>query len=157
MKGKLSDLTVFLSDFSLQQFRKLHELTGNSEWCFPAKNKDGHVCTKSLTKQIGDRQSRFRLGRDGQPRQPMKNRRNDDTLVLAGGKNGGWTPHDLRRTGATMMQSLGVEMHIIDRCQNHVLEGSKVRRHYLHHTYSDDMRAAWQKLGKRLAAILRKK
>ena len=34
-------------------------------------------------------------------RKPLKNRRNDDTLVLSKGENGEWTPHDLRRTAAT--------------------------------------------------------
>ena len=59
-------------------------------------------------------------------RTPLKRRRSDAPLVLAGGKNGAWTPHDLRRTGATMMQALGISLELIDRCQNHVLAGSKV-------------------------------
>lgn len=53
-----------------------------------------------------------------------------------------------------MMQSLGVALEIIDRCQNHVLAGSKVRRHYLHHDYADEKREAWQLLGDRLSLIL---
>jgi len=87
-------------------------------------------------------------------RQPLKNRRNDDGLVLDGGKSGEWTPHDLRRTAATMMQALGVSMDVIDRCQNHVLPGSKVRRHYMHHDYADEKREAWRKLGQSLDSIL---
>lgn len=154
VKGNLSDLTVYLSDFALDHFRQLHRLTGHTEWCFPAKNKEGHVCVKSISKQIGDRQSMFKKGKDGNPRKPMKNRRHDNTLVLGGGKNSAWTPHDLRRTGATMMQSLGVALDIIDRCQNHVLAGSKVRRHYLHHDYADEKRDAWGNLGTRLSLIL---
>jgi integrase len=152
--GNQSDLTVYLSQFALRQFRQLHAVTGDSDWCFPAKNKDGHVCVKSMSKQIGDRQAMFKKGRDGNPRQPMKNRRHDNTLVLSAGKNGEWTPHDLRRTGATLMQSLGVSLEIIDRCQNHVLPGSKVRRHYLHHDYATEKREAWRLLGDRLSLIL---
>nr|WP_315240653.1 integrase arm-type DNA-binding domain-containing protein [uncultured Albidiferax sp.] len=154
VKGNLDDLTVFLSDFALQQFRRLHKETGHSAWCFPARNKDGHVCVKSMSKQVGDRQSMFKKGKDGEPRQPMKNRRHDNSLVLTDGKSGAWTPHDLRRTGATLMQSLGVSLEIIDRCQNHVLPGSKVRRHYLHHDYADEKREAWGMLGKRISLIL---
>jgi integrase len=153
-KGNQSDLMVYLSPFSHEQFRRLREVTGDSEWCFPAKHKDGHVCVKSMTKQIGDRQAMFKKGRDGNARQPMKNRRNDNSLVLGGGENDEWTPHDLRRTGATMMQSLGVSLEIIDRCQNHVLPGSKVRRHYLHHDYAAEKREAWSLLGDRLSLIL---
>lgn len=154
VKGNLDKLDVFLSSFALDQFRQLHEVTGDSEWCFPATNKEGHVCLKSMSKQVGDRQSMFKKGRDGTPRKPMKNRKHDNTFVLGGGKNGAWTPHDLRRTGATLMQSLGVSLEIIDRCQNHVLPGSKIRRHYLHHDYATEKREAWRLLGDRLALIL---
>jgi integrase len=152
--GNQSDLTVYLSQLALDQFRQLHEVTGDSEWCFPAKNKDGHVCVKSMSKQVGDRQAMFKKGRDGNPRQPMKNRRHDNSLMLGEGKNGEWTPHDLRRTGATMMQSLGVSLEIIDRCQNHVLPGSKTRRHYLHHDYAEEKREAWRQLGERLSLLV---
>ncbi len=154
VKGNSGDFYVYLSNFALLQFKKLHDLTGHSVWCFPAKSKGGHVCVKSVSKQVGDRQSMFKKGKDGGPRQPMKHRRHDDTLVLGCGKNGAWTPHDLRRTGATLMQSLGVSLETIDRCQNHVLPGSKVRRHYLHHDYADEKRDAWNKLGDRLSLIL---
>lgn len=150
---------VYLSDFALRQFKALHELTGGSEWCFPARaigrQREGalpaetHVCVKSISKQVGDRQTRFKQ-RSG----PMKHRRNDDSLVLADGEKGEWTPHDLRRTAATMMQELGVLPDIIDRCQNHVLAGSKVRRHYMHHDYAKEKREAWQLLGERIKAIL---
>ena len=87
-------------------------------------------------------------------RQPLSHRRNDDSMVLSDGVNGEWTPHDLRRTAATMLQALGVSPDVIDRCQNHVLPGSKVRRHYLHHDYADEKRAAWQMLGERIDDIL---
>lgn len=62
---------------------------------------------------------------------------------------------DLRRTGATVMQQLGVGLDIIGRCQNHVLPCSKVRRHYMHHDYLDEKRAAWELLGQRLSIILK--
>jgi integrase len=154
VKGNVGDLTVYLSAFALDQFRQLHARTGHSDWCFPARHKAGHVCVKSISKQIGDRQARFKKGKDGNPRQPMKNRRHDDTLVLAEGKNAEWTPHDLRRTGSTLMQSLGVSFDTIDRCLNHVLPGSKVRRPYFHHEYAQETREAWRLLGERLSLIL---
>ncbi|WP_143133526.1 tyrosine-type recombinase/integrase [Pseudoduganella namucuonensis] len=112
------------------------------------------IDVKSFTKQIRDRQGMFRRTKDGTPRAPMKNRVYDDTLVLAGGASGPWTSHDLRRTGATMMQRLGVQIEVIDRCQNHVLGGSKVRRHYLHHDYADEKREAWRLSGEHLLMLL---
>jgi integrase len=143
-----ADWMVFLSPFALRQFKALKKLTGESVFCFPAKHGLTYVCDKSVSKQIGDRQTRFKQ------RKPLKNRRNDNSLVLSGGKNGEWTPHDLRRTGATMMQKLGVPLDIIDRCQNHVLAGSRVRRHYLHHDYAKEKRGAWERLGAELDQVL---
>jgi len=142
------DWQVFLSDFALRQFMALHELTGKTDWCFPATQQEVHVFIKSVSKQVGDRQTRFKN------RKPLAHRRNDDSLVLAEGKTGEWTPHDLRRTAATMMQALRVSPDVIDRCQNHVLPGSKVRRHYLHHDYADEKREAWRLLGTRIDTIL---
>lgn len=119
-----------------------------SEWRFPARHQKGHINVKTVSKQVGDRQMQFKN------RKPLKNRRNDDTLVLSRGENGEWTPHDLRRTAATMLQALGVSLDVIDRCQNHVMPGSKIRRHYMHHDYADEKRDAWCKLGARIDAIL---
>ena len=153
VKDNLADLTVYLSDFALAQFKLLHERTGHTAWCFPSRLKDGPVEGKAISKQLGDRQSMFKKDKDGGPRKPMKNRKHDNTLVLAAGKNGSWSAHDLRRTGATMMQAMGVQLDTIDRCQNHVIKGSKVRRSYLHHDYADEKRAAWLLLGARLEAI----
>lgn len=146
------DHIVFLSDFAHRQFAALHELTGESKWLFPARNRIGeesHVCLKSVSKQIGDRQARFK-----KRAKPLSRRCHDDTLVLANGRNGEWTPHDMRRTGATMMQQLRIPMDIIDRCQNHVLAGSKVRRHYLHYDYRTEKTDAWRQLGQELDRLL---
>jgi len=149
LKGKEQDQTVFLSGFALEQFKKLHEITGQSKYCFPARNKEGHVCTKSMSKQICDRQEQF-----SNKKMPLKNRVSNNILVLSNGKNGNWTIHDTRRTGATLMQALGVHPDVIDRCQSHIINENKVRRHYLHYDYSAEKREAWDKLGKYLATLL---
>jgi len=149
-----TDWQVYLSPFVCRQFKALKELTGETPFCFPARVVPGevvkqHVCVKSVSKQVGDRQMQFK-----HRAAPLKNRRHDDSLVLAGGVNGEWTPHDLRRTAATLMQALGVLPDIIDRCQNHVLAGGRVRRHYMHHDYAAEKREAWNRLSVRLDAIL---
>jgi len=148
-RSKKQDHYVCLSPFALRQFKTLHELSGETAWCFSARHLDEtHVCVSSVSKQIGDRQEQV------MERKPLKNRKHNNTLVLAEGKNGNWTPHDLRRTGTTMMQSLGVSLEVIDRCQNHVVQGSKVRRHYFHYDYDKETAEAWERLGKRLEEIL---
>jgi integrase len=154
VKDNLADLTVYLSPFAVDAFRKLKAVTGHTDWCFPGRGTESHMDVKSITKQLGDRQCMFKKAKDGTARKPMKNRRHDNTLVLGAGKTGAWTPHDLRRTGATLMQRLGVSLEMIDRCQNHVLPGSKVRRHYLHHDYAAEKRFAWTILGSHLTDIL---
>jgi integrase len=145
---------VYLSPFALRQFKALHALSGDTAFCFPARAPTGevpadHVCVKSVSKQIGDRQTQFKK-RAG----PLTHRRHDNSLTLSEGRAGAWTPHDLRRTGATMMQQLGVSLDLIDRCQNHVMAGSRVRRAYLHHDYAVEKRDAWERLGERLDSLL---
>ena len=145
-KGKKQAQNVYLSNFTLKQFELLQKLTGETKWLFPATNNEKHVCIKSASKQIGDRQAKFK-----KHAQKMQHRVESNSLVLGDIE---WTPHDLRRTGATMMQELKITLDVIDRCQNHVLAGSKVRRHYLQYEYADEKQGAWIKLGVRLQAIL---
>ena len=149
-RGKKCDQLVYLSDFTLDQFKQLHKLTGDSEWAFPARNKEGHICIKTVSKQVGDRQVKFK----NRPRK-LKNRPDNNSLVVGDIE---WTPHDLRRTGATMMQQLKingikVSREVVNLCQNHVI-GTKVDRVYLLDDYADEKRAAWEKLGDRIELIL---
>lgn len=133
---------VSLSDFAIGHFKALRKLTGHSEWVFPARHKDGHVCPKSLAKQIADRQR----GNNA----PMARRSPlTDALMLPGGK---WTPHDLRRTGATLMAALGVRPDVIERCLNHT-EQNKIQRIYQRHSYEAEQREAWRLLGERLELL----
>lgn len=143
-------LTVFLSPFAKMQFERLYEKTGKGAWCFPAKQTEGHVSESTVGKQIGDRQVMF------MNRKALKARRNDNTLVLANGRNGNWTAHDLRRTGATLMETIGIEDKVIDLCQNHVIHtgSTKIRRHYLHSDHSSQMLEAWKALGSALETAL---
>jgi integrase len=149
-RGKKQDHLIFLSDFAMQQFKTLFNLTGSSKWCFPSKDGSKYLDVKTVTKQIADRQAMFST------KSPDKNLCHcyDNTLVLSNGNNGKWTPHDLRRTGATGMQSLGIGLDIIDRCQNHIIKGSRVRRHYLQYDYSAEKKEAWKKWGERIEKIL---
>jgi len=144
-RGRKCDQLVYLSDFTLDQFKQLHALTGDSEWAFPARYKEGHVCEKTVSKQVGDRQVKFKSRT-----RKLQCRVENNSLVVGDEE---WTPHDLRRTGATLMQKLKVSREVVNLCQNHVI-GSKVDRVYLLDDYADEKREAWNKLGDRLEAIL---
>lgn len=137
--GKLH--TVLLSEFSIRHFRELHKVSGNTKWCYPAENKDdSHVCVKSISKQVHDRQRTV----------PMKNRSKAAAVLLLSG--GAWTPHDLRRTGATMMGTLGVRPDVIEKCLNHV-EQNRLVRVYQRQELKKEQQDAWKLLGERLDAL----
>lgn len=53
-----------------------------------------------------------------------------------------------------MMQRFGVHLDVIDRCQNHVLEGSRVRRSYFHYEYANEKREAWAVPGRQIEKAL---
>jgi integrase len=143
--GSKCDQLVYLSDFTLDQFKQLHILSGDSEWAFPARYKEGHVCEKTVSKQVGDRQVKFKSRT-----RKLKCRVENNSLVVGDEE---WTPHDLRRTGATLMQKLKISRDVINLCQNHVI-GTIVDRVYLLDDYADEKRDAWINLGNRIEAIL---
>lgn len=135
---------VHLSDFAMRHFERLQEMKTSSKWCFPNRSGSDHVCVKTITKQIGDRQ---RGDAD-----PMSRRSaSTSALALIGGK---WTPHDLRRTGATMMTALGVLPEVAEKCLNHT-EESRVKRTYQRHNYNTQKKEAWDLLGERLELLTR--
>lgn len=143
---------IFLSDFTLVQLNRLKKLTGHTPYLFPARRGDkGHLNEKAITKQITDRQVRF-----SKAQKPLKNRKQDNTLVLNGGEAGKWISHDLRRTGSTMMQLLGIERSIINLCQNHLIaDAGSSDEHYLLYKYGPQMRDAWAKWGSELEGLAR--
>lgn len=71
--------------------------------------------------------------------------------MLSGGK---WTPHDLRRTAATLMTALGVLPEVAEKCLNHT-EESRVKRTYQRYSYESEKREAWRLLGERLDLLTR--
>lgn len=149
-RGIKQDLLVFLSPFALRQFRELYNITGSSEYIFPNRFGTDHIYEKAITRQISDRQLMFKDVTN------TSSRHYSNQLVLANGKNGNWIMHDLRRTGATLMQMLKVEERVVDRCQNHVVYESKnkIRRHYQLYDFADEKKEAWLKLGSYIENIL---
>jgi len=148
-KKDKNDHVIFLSDFALKQLSELKANAISEKWVFPSRNDpQNHIDLKTVSKQIGDRQFQFKN------RSALPNRTNDNSLVLGDGKAGEWTPHDLRRTGATMMQAMGVKLDTIDRCLNHVLMGSSVRFHYMQYQYEPEVQEAWLRWGERIEQIL---
>ena len=135
---------VWLSDFALRQFERLRDITGATAWVFPNVKLNGPVCSKTVTKQVADRQ---------RTDAPMSGRTKQiDALQLAGGH---WRPHDLRRTGASAMAELGALPDVIEKCLNHT-EENKMKRIYQRATYEGPMRDAWRLWGERLDLLQNK-
>ena len=134
--------TVNLSSFARRHFEELRSIHHWSDWVMPSTKKKGHhVCLKSISKQVKDRQTDIPLSRRSKA---------VDALILSGGT---WTPHDLRRTASTVMRSLGTSSDVIERCLNHT-EQNKLVKVYQQADLSDEMRTAWLRLGERLDEVL---
>lgn len=131
---------VYLSGFALKQFHRLAELRYSERWLFPNSKDDHHVCEKSITRQINGRQNESIYSHRS---------KNNQALVLPGGK---WTPHDLRRSGATLMGRLGIHSDVIEKCLNHT-EENKLKRVYQHQTLEEEQAEAWKVLGERLEIL----
>ncbi|MBK6357142.1 MAG: site-specific integrase [Betaproteobacteria bacterium] len=151
--------TIYLSNFAQTQFQLLADLAKAAQkkrikkkadappvpWVYPNRSGENAVCLKTITKQIGDRQ---RVGKA-----PMSRRAKveiAESLILPRGK---WTPHDLRRTGATLMVASGILPEVAERCLNHT-EQDRVKRTYQRHSYEVEMKAAWKHLGNKLDQIV---
>lgn len=135
--------TIFLSEFAARHFEELRTLTGWSAWCYPStRTTDTHICLRSISKQIKDRQRDTALSN--------RSLRGLGALTLPGGN---WTAHDLRRTGATMLGELGILSEVIEKCLNHV-EANKLKRTYQRHELKAERREAWRRLGAHLDALL---
>lgn len=130
---------VHLSTFAHDQFKRLQAFS-SSEWVLPSRNGQSHLDTKTLTKQIHDRQREA----------PLKGRSKASSSLLLPG--GAWTPHDLRRTAATLMQYIGVAPHVIEKCLNHT-EPEKLKKTYQRSEYLAERSSAFQLLGTRLALL----
>ena len=132
---------IYLSRFALEQFNILRSLTTSTVWLLPNRNDTSHINDKTVTKQTTSRQTDS----------PLQARSKDNlALILIGGK---WTPHDLRRTGATIMGNLGVASDVIDKCLNHT-EENKLKRVYQRQKLEAEQAQAWKLLGERLELLV---
>ena len=136
---------VWLSDFALRQLERLHAITGATEWMFPNAKLNGAIDPKTVTKQVADRQRKAGGQLGGRTKLI-------DALALTGGQ---WRPHDLRRTGASEMATLGALPDVIEKCLNHT-EENKMKRIYQRAQYEGPMRDAWKLWGDRLDLLSNK-
>lgn len=145
---------IHISDFALPFVENMLADSEGSDWIMPSRVvKDGqpetHVGLKSITKAVGDRQLKF-FQREAHAKRTVANA---NALVLVADAEEAWSPHDLRRSAASIMASLGVPPHVIDKCLNHK-EQNRVRRTYQVHDYWPECCEAWRLLGDRLHLLM---
>ena len=136
---------VYLTDAALEL---IGDTTGKS-FVFPTPHQtkeqpiDSHALPvavrRNLEWPLTDKKGKPLYGKDGKP--ATENRLDVDKF----------TPHDLRRTAATYMASMGYMDEIIDAVLNHVKKG--IIRTYNRHGYDREKQQALEAWGRKLAAI----
>jgi len=109
---------VHLSPLALKLLKELKSYAGNSEFVLPTMQTtlkgDVPIAERSLTKAAERAQITV-----GIPK---------------------WVPHDLRRTAASQLAELGVLPHVVEKIQNHTMQG--VMAVYNRYDYAKECKAA---------------
>lgn len=137
---------IILSPWAAWHMGKLFEISGASPWLMPDPRKPlAHTHARLLINAVAERQ------RDHYERKVERlSPRYVNALTLGNEK---WTPHDLRRTAATVMGELGTPSDVIDRCLNHI-EVNKVKRTYQRQVMAEPQAEAWRALGEFLQGMM---
>lgn len=115
---------VTLSTFSLEILHRLQTGADGGEWVFPSPTRRGrHI--ENIHKAAQEVRSRSGVA---------------------------FVPHDLRRTAASMMTSIGVPRLVVGKILNHVESGAT--RTYDRHSYDAEKRQALEAWAHRLRDIL---
>lgn len=124
-KNQLSH-RVPISNMALDILNELKKLSGESDYVLPSpigdKSVDGHSITRAV----------------------VRNRKDFDIEHF--------TPHDLRRTAASHMTSIGIPRLVVSKILNHAEHG--VTAVYDRHSYDNEKRIALEKWEKKLLSII---
>lgn len=142
------EITIALSRYSLGLLRELQTLTGHTAWLYPGVSNSEEDEPKPVNRKQATNHARDRQRPIGE--KPIKGRTVETRSLVVGSEP--WTPHDLRRSGATLMQRMGIPTEISERCLNHS-EGNKIKQTYHRHDYDSEMKRAWFLLSEALSVI----
>jgi integrase len=137
------------------------------EWTIPkgrSKNKKAHVVPltdlavwtlQEIAKDSGSRVG-FLFPSDDSKRKPFSNfSRSKDKIDKELPHLRPWTPHDLRRTGATWLNDNGCMPHVVEALLNHSIKG--IAQTYNRATYTDDIRVILDKWSNYLIELRKQK
>jgi len=118
---------VPLSKLALKILQQVKKESGDSKWLFPAPNSDKHITPESIDHAIR---------RSGDAFKNIKH----------------FTPHDLRRTAASSMTSIGISRLVVSKLLNHV--ENSVTAIYDRHSYDKEKKRAMEIWGTKLKSII---
>jgi integrase len=124
-KNKLAH-RIPLSSQALAILERIKALAGDSPWLFPSRIPGRHVIQTSVDHAL---------------------RKN---LAVLGVES--FTPHDLRRTAASLMTGMGISRLVVSKILNHVERS--ITAVYDRHGYDAEKRTALDAWGRRLESIL---
>ena len=117
---------VPLSPLALMLLKQIRELSGDSDYLFPSPRGNKPIRDDAVSKAV--RRDETALGVDH------------------------FTPHDLRRTAASQMASVGISRLVISKILNHVENG--VTAIYDRHSYDKEKRQALNAWARQLETIV---
>ncbi|MBF0341253.1 MAG: tyrosine-type recombinase/integrase [Magnetococcales bacterium] len=117
---------VPLSAQALAVLKSVKAVCGDSPWLFPSRTTGKHVAPTSVDHAVRKNLESFGIGQ--------------------------FTPHDLRRTAASLMTGMGISRLVVSKILNHVESG--VTAVYDRHSYDAEKRMALDAWGKRLESII---
>ncbi|MGL4318212.1 MAG: tyrosine-type recombinase/integrase [Pseudomonas sp.] len=136
-------ITVSLSTHSIRLLEELRTLTGHTRWLYPGQDESKPINRKAAINHARDRQR-------PEGEKPLQGRTVETRSLVIGDE--AWKTHDLRRSGSTLMQRLGIPTEVSEKCLNHV-EDNKVKRLYHLYEYDREMKRAWYLLSEALSVI----
>lgn len=138
VKTKVEHL-VHLSPFAVDCFKSLPRFEGNP-YVLTGREGFTHLNVQTICKAVRDRQ---------RTKQLSGKTTNTTGLILT---NGEWTPHDCRRTSASLLQGLGFRGEVIKGCLNQK-PGDRITETYQRHELMEERKDAFTKLGELLSKI----
>ena len=117
---------VPLSSFAIETLNELKIISGDSKWLFPSPRNGQHIAETSVDHAVRENAEHFEVDH--------------------------FTPHDLRRTAASMMTASGIQRLTVAKVLNHVESG--VTAVYDRHSYDKEKQKGLRSWGRQLEAIL---
>ena len=117
---------VPLSSFAIETLNELKIISGDSKWLFPSPRDGQHIAETSVDHAVRANAEHFKIDH--------------------------FTPHDLRRSAASMMTASGVQRLTVSKILNHVETG--ITSVYDRHSYDKEKRKALRTWGLQLETIL---